>query len=53
MQIFTHKKALGEVNTISREICSQNRYNTLLLAVEAGLYSIVIECLPLDPAAQV
>ena len=27
-------------------------YNTLL-AVEAGFYSDVVECLPLDPAAQV
>ena len=36
-------------------ICSRDRYIThfYCLAVEAGFYSDVIECLPLDPAAQV
>ena len=40
---------------LSREICSRNRYIThfCCLAVEAGFYSNVVECLPLDPAAQV
>ena len=39
----------------SREICSRYRYIThfYCLAVEAGFYSDVVECLPLDPAAQV
>ena len=39
----------------SRELCSRNRYIThfYCLAVEAGFYSDVVECLPLDPAAQV
>ena len=36
-------------------ICSRDRYIThfYCLAVEAGFYSDVVECLPLDPAAQV
>ena len=36
-------------------VCSRDRYITHLycLAVEAGFYSDVVECLPLDPAAQV
>ena len=36
-------------------ICSSDRYIThfYCLAVEAGFYSDVVECLPLDPAAQV
>ena len=36
-------------------ICSRDRYITHLycLAVEAGFYSDVVKCLPLDPAAQV
>ena len=36
-------------------ICSRDRYITHFywLAVEAGFYSDVVECLPLDPAAQV
>ena len=35
--------------------CSRDRYIThfYCLAVEAGFYSDVVECLPLDPAAQV
>ena len=35
--------------------CSRYRYIThfYCLAVEAGFYSDVVECLPLDPAAQV
>ena len=39
----------------SREICSRDRYKThyYCLAVEAGFYSDVVECLPSDPAAQV
>ena len=39
----------------SREICSRYMYITHFhcLTVEAGLYSDVVECLPLDPAAQV
>ena len=42
-------------NQFSREICSRDRYIThfYCLAVEAGFYSDVVECLPLDPAAQV
>ena len=37
----------------SREICSRDRYKThfYCLAVEAGLYCHMVECLPLDPAA--
>ena len=40
---------------LSREICSRNRYIThfYCLAVDAGFYSDVVECLPLDPATQV
>ena len=36
-------------------ICSRDRYiiHFYCLAVEAGFYSDVVECLPLDPAAQV
>ena len=36
-------------------VCSRYRYIThfYCLAVEAGFYSDVVECLPLDPAAQV
>ena len=36
-------------------MCSRDRYIThfYCLAVEAGFYSDVVECLPLDPAAQV
>ena len=36
-------------------MCSRNRYATHFhcLAVEAGFYSDVVECLPLDPTAQV
>ena len=36
-------------------LCSRYRYIThfYCLAVEAGFYSDVVECLPLDPAAQV
>ena len=36
-------------------ICSRYRYIThfYCLAVEAGFYSDMVECLPLDPAAQV
>ena len=36
-------------------LCSRDRYIThfYCLAVEAGFYSDVVECLPLDPAAQV
>ena len=36
-------------------LCSRDRYKTHFdcLAVEAGFYSDVVECLPLDPAAQV
>ena len=39
----------------SREICSRYMYIThfYCLAVEAGFYSDVVECLPLDPAAQI
>ena len=39
----------------SREICSRDRYKThfYCLAVEAGLYCHMVECLPLNPAAQV
>ena len=35
--------------------CSRDRYITHFYspAVEAGFYSDVVECLPLDPAAQV
>ena len=35
-------------------LCSGDRYIThfYCLAVEAGFYSKVVECLPLDPAAQ-
>ena len=35
--------------------CRRDRYIThfYCLAVEAGFYSDVVECLPLDPAAQV
>ena len=35
-------------------ICSRDRYIThfYCLAVEAGFYSDVVECLPLDPVAQ-
>ena len=44
----------GDESILSREICS--RYNIThfyCLAVEAGFYSDVVECLPLDPTAQV
>ena len=36
-------------------LCSRDRYIThfYCLAVEAGFYSDVVECLPVDPAAQV
>ena len=36
-------------------ICGRDRYIThfYCLAVEAGFYSDVVECLPLDPAAKV
>ena len=46
---------LGDESIKSREICSRSRYitNFYCLAVEAGFYSDVVECLPLDPAAQV
>ena len=45
----------GDESILSREICSRERYKThyYRLAVEAGFYSDVVECLPLDPAAQV
>ena len=38
-----------------KQVCSRYRYIThfYCLAVEAGFYSDVVECLPLDPAAQV
>ena len=40
---------------VPQYICSRDRYIThfYCLAVEAGFYSDVVECLPLDPAAQV
>ena len=36
-------------------LCSRYRYirHFFCLAVEAGFYSDVVECLPIDPAAQV
>ena len=42
-------------NQCKAGICSRDRYIThfYCLAVEAGFYSDVVECLPLDPAAQV
>ena len=42
-------------SNLGRRICSRDRYIThfYCLAVEAGFYSDVVECLPLDPAAQV
>ena len=45
----------GDESIYSREICSRDRYIThfYCLAMEAGFYSDVVECLPLDPAAQV
>ena len=45
----------GDESIQSREICSGDRYKIhfYCLAVEAGFYSDVIECLPLGPAAQV
>ena len=45
----------GDESIKSREICSRYRYIThfYCLAVEAGFYSDVVECLPLDPVAQV
>ena len=38
-----------------QHMCSRDRYIThfYCLAVEAGFYSDVVECFPLDPAAQV
>ena len=40
---------------MSTTVCSRDRYIThfYCLAVEAGFYSDVVECLPVDPAAQV
>ena len=40
---------------LSKQFCSRYRYIThfYCLAVEAGFYSDMVECLPLDPAAQV
>ena len=45
----------GDESIKSRETCSRDRYIThfYCLAVEAGFYSDVVGCLPLDPAAQV
>ena len=45
----------GDESIQSREICSRDIYKThfYCLAVEAGFYSGVVECLPLGPAAQV
>ena len=45
----------GDESIESREICCRYRYIThfYCLAEEAGFYSYVVECLPLDPAAQV
>ena len=45
----------GDESNLSREICSRDRYIThfYFLAVEAGFYSDVVECLPVDPTAQV
>ena len=47
----------GQANTKIRlgHGCCRDRYKThfYCLAVEAGFYSDVVECLPLDPAAQV
>ena len=50
------KLNLKNLNTeILKWCCSRYRYIThfYCLAVEAGFYSDVVECLPLDPAAQV
>ena len=43
------------IATKYRNKCSRDRYIThfYCLAVEAGFYSDVVECLPLNPAAQV
>ena len=37
----------------SREICSRYITHFYCLAVEAGFYSDVVECLPLDPAVRI
>ena len=39
----------------NKSVCSRDKYIThfYCLAVEAGFYSDVVECLPLDTAAQV
>ena len=44
-----------ELNIFVLQQCHRDRYIThfYCLAVEAGFYSDVVECLPLDPAAQV
>ena len=47
---------IGKYNTLGHcgGECHGARYITLLLiCVEAGFYSDVVECLPLDPEAQV
>ena len=46
---------LADAQLMSDCICSRDRYKThfYCLAVEAGFYSDVVECLPLDPAVQV
>ena len=43
------------VNGVGANVVGIDRYIThfYCLAVEAGFYSDVVECLPLDPAAQV
>ena len=45
----------GSIPTSGSWDCSRDRYIThfYCLAVEAGFYSDVVECLPVDPAAQV
>ena len=42
-------------SNLEQTTCSRDRYIThfYCLAVEAGFYSDMVECLPLDPAAQV
>ena len=42
-------------DSMSTTVCSRDRYIThfYCLVVEAGFYSDVVECLPVDPAAQV
>ena len=46
-----------QMTVLNKECCLCSRYRYIrhfyCLAVEAGFYSDVVECLPLDPAAQV